>query len=223
MFSAPLIFTSTSHQLLSKLCGDSGCESDCSQPRRTSRVTTPLRLTPGMIQPSQDSRRGLFLPSLQPPPLAGSSAANPTGRKQGRSTSRSECETVVSHIASKPASQIVSKPVARSNRSGIEQKKKTSVPQSKGKKAVPTASTSTAATGDSNRNQSVAPSVSTQGHSRDLRQDSDNENARIRKKSKKSEANPERKEEVYDAIEIYFEEPTPGSEDVTPDYVFVLS
>ncbi|EGG10421.1 uncharacterized protein MELLADRAFT_93371 [Melampsora larici-populina 98AG31] len=194
-------FTSTSHQLLSKMCGDSGCESDCSQPRRTSRVTTPLRLAPGMIQPSQDSRRGLFLPSSQPHPSAGSSAANPTGRKRGRSTSRSECETVIQpqwHRTKEEDFQpeeVIRSPIERiescSHRIYVHR---------------------------CYRRVKSKPS-----HSRDLRQDSDDENARIRKKSKKSEADPERKEEVYDAIEIYFEEPTPGSEDVTPDYVFIFS
>ncbi|EGG06554.1 uncharacterized protein MELLADRAFT_86381 [Melampsora larici-populina 98AG31] len=57
-----------------------------SQPRRTSRISTPLRLDPGMIQPSQDSRRGLFNPSSQPP--------SSSGLKRARSTSRSDCDVV---------------------------------------------------------------------------------------------------------------------------------
>ncbi|EGG10213.1 uncharacterized protein MELLADRAFT_94615 [Melampsora larici-populina 98AG31] len=198
-----------SHLILFNMRGKSGCETYESQPRRTSRVTTPLRLEPGMIQPSQDSGRGLFLPSSQVP-LSISSAPKPSARKRGRSTSRSDCETVVSHI--------VPNPPKRSKRSGIERKKavsqkKTSLPQSKGKKAVSTASTATAASGPSNQQHSVAPSVSSHAPSANLRQDSDDENARIRKKKKKPEGALELKDEVYDDVGLYFGEPTRGEED----------
>lgn len=51
-----------------------------SQPRRTSRTITPVRLGSGMIRTSQDSRRGLSQPSSQVPS---------TSHKRGRSVSAS--------------------------------------------------------------------------------------------------------------------------------------
>ncbi|EGG10884.1 uncharacterized protein MELLADRAFT_92236 [Melampsora larici-populina 98AG31] len=118
--------------------------------------------------------------------------------------------TVVSHI--------VPNPPERSKRSGIKQKKavsqeKTSLPQSKGKKAVSTASTATAASGPSNRQHSVAPLVSSHAPSANLLQDSDDKNARIRNKKKKPKGALELKDKVHDDVGLYFGEPTCGEED----------
>ncbi|EGG12875.1 uncharacterized protein MELLADRAFT_87199 [Melampsora larici-populina 98AG31] len=93
--------------------------------------------------------------------------------------------------------------------------KNTSFPQTKGKKAIPTASTATS--GTSNQAESVAPSVPSQGPSANLRQDSDDENARIRKKSKTSQSKTSQptgdKQDVYDDVELYYGEPTCGPDD----------
>ncbi|EGG00597.1 uncharacterized protein MELLADRAFT_93074 [Melampsora larici-populina 98AG31] len=203
-----------SQLISSNMSRASGYETNESQPRRTSRITTPARLDPGMIQPSQDSRCGLFLPPLQLHSSIASSAVNPTGRKRGRTTSISDSETASSHV---PCNQ-----PHRSNLTGNKKKKKIGQ-----KKPLPPPSHPFNQKPKSDMTIIIAgcfhcfngygcfrkiepKQISGQGPSIDLRQDSDEENTRIRKRSK---TNPDPKEDNYDDIALYFGAPTAGDKD----------
>ncbi|EGG10326.1 uncharacterized protein MELLADRAFT_94474 [Melampsora larici-populina 98AG31] len=178
-----------------KIMKASGYETDESQVprRRTSRVTTPVQLGPGMIQPSQDSRRALnSLPSSIAPSNASASNAPSSithSRKRVRSASRSDndCEIVGGHIVPNKAS--------KSKKTGSQ---KTTALMTKGKKN----SGSTAS-----QTHKPAPCMN-------LPQDSDNDNARIRKRTKVSQAEKagEEEEEEYDDICLYFDAPTHGTD-----------
>ncbi|EGG03309.1 uncharacterized protein MELLADRAFT_90326 [Melampsora larici-populina 98AG31] len=227
------------------MCPGSGYDTDetPSQPCQTFWITTPLQLDPGMIQPSQDSRRGLFNPSsLTQPPSS-------SGFKRARSTSRSKCDLVGGHIVpnqgqlSKNAKQnkassqqqtVVAKPTgskgstkpnfvstASSVLKALGLKGKTKSNQ----KPKSTASSVTNASGYTNQTKNKASSVSenqVQGPSINLRQDSDDDNAWIRKRSKKSHHDLKEGND-YDDIALYFDEPTPGHDNVSVANLSFLS
>ncbi|EGG10473.1 uncharacterized protein MELLADRAFT_93455 [Melampsora larici-populina 98AG31] len=132
------------------MCPGSGYETDeshsqChSQPRRSSRITTPVRLEPGMIQPCQDSRRGLFNPSSQPPPSS-------IGTKRARSTSRSNCKMVGGHIVPNQGQKSKEKTVSSQNRTV----KKPQPKRSNNRVPASTASSVTNASGKTQKTQAA--------------------------------------------------------------------
>ncbi|KAH9815061.1 hypothetical protein DFH28DRAFT_893236, partial [Melampsora americana] len=155
---------------------------DSQQPRQTSCVTTPVQLSPGMIQPSQDSWRSLAsLNSLTCPSSATVSSTAPSstapshGRAQFTSRSNNECQIVRGHIVPNKAPNCKTTGSQKGVymlicvfKSGI-----------------------------------TASQASEAASCMDLQQDSDKENARICKHPKPSKT----VEEEYDNIDLYFEPP----------------